>query len=299
MKLRPTFKSLAAVAGVLALGACSGLGVQEARMVPPTGGAFETALHGEYLALSEAEYAEYDYSDSDVFAANAVMAAGGSAPEPEMLEYREIPEANVEELGNARDRLVAALDASGRSKAPGSAAHAQGMFDCWMQEQEENIQPEDIAACRAGFFGAIVAVENALRPAPEPMVEAEPEPEPEPMALPEVEAPSTHYVIFFAFNSSEISKDASGTIGDAVAATRQLKVVNITVAAHTDRAGASSYNQDLAQRRALAVVDKIRRFGGVNLNINIKNHGENKLAANTVDGVKDGRNRRVEIFIDQ
>ena len=221
--------------------------------------------------MSETEYAEYDYGDSDVFAANAVMAAGGMAPEPDMLENREIPEANVEELSNARNRLVSALDASGRTKASASAAHAQGMFGCSMQEQEENIQPDDIAACRAGFFGAIVAVENALRPAPEPMVEAKPEPEPEPMALPEVEMPSMHYVIHFAFNSAEISKDASSTIGDAVAATRQLKVVNVTVAAHTDRAGSSSYNQDLAQRRALVVVDRIRRFGGVNLNI--KNHG--------------------------
>jgi OOP family OmpA-OmpF porin len=299
MKLRPSIKFIAAGAGLLALGACSGLGVQEARQAQPTGGAFETALHGEYLALSEAEYAEYDYEDSDVFAANAVMAAGGTAPQPDMLENREIPEANVEELSKARNRLVAALDASGRSKAPTSAAHAQGMFDCWVQEQEENIQPEDIAACRAGFFGAIVAVENALRPAPEPMVEAEPEPEPEPMALPEVEMPSTHYVIYFDFNSADISADASSTIGDAVAATRQLKANDIVVSAHTDRAGASAYNQNLAQKRALAVVDKIRRFGGGNLNIKIENHGEDQPAAKTVDGVKDGRNRRVEIVIPQ
>ncbi len=83
----------------------------------------------------------------------------------------------------------------------------------------------------------------------------------------------------------------------ARSATRQLKITNVTVSAHTDRAGASTYNMDLAQQRALAVVDKIRRFGGVNLNINIKNHGENKLAAQTVDGVKEGRNRRVEIFL--
>jgi len=215
-----------------------------------------------------------------------------------MLANWEIPEANVDVLTEARARLTAALDASGRSKAPKHAAHAQVMFDCWVEEQEENIQPEDIAACRDAFFIAIAAVEEALRPppAPEP-VAAEPEPEPEPMALPEVEALSTHYVIYFDFDSALISSDASGTIGDAVAATRQLKITNVTVSAHTDRAGASTYNMDLAQQRALAVVDKIRRFGGVNLNINIKNHGENKLAAQTVDGVKEGRNRRVEIFL--
>ena len=118
------------------------------------------------------------------------------------------------------------------------------------------------------------------------------------MALPEVEPASTHYVIYFDIDSAVISGDASGTIGDAVAATRQMKLNNVTVSAHTDRAGASTYNMDLAQEQALAVVDKIRRFCGVNLNINIKNLGENQPAAKTVDGVKEGRNRRVEIHLE-
>ncbi len=285
---------------MLLLGACSGFGLYAARDAQPGGTAFENALYSEYMIQAEGEYAEFDYSRSDIFAERAVASAAGNAPEPVMLENWDIPEANVDELDRARDRLTSALDASGRTKAPESAAHAQVMFDCWVEEQEENIQPEDIAACRAAFFGAIVAVENALRPAPEPMPEPvveEPEPEPEPMALPEIEPASTHYVIYFDFDSAEISKDATHTIGDAVAATRQLKVNDMVVSAHTDRAGASSYNDGLAQKRALAVVDMVRRFGGVDLNINIENHGENQLAAKTVDGVKEGRNRRVEIFL--
>ena len=287
--------SVVLVAGLLVLGACSGFGLQNARGVQPSGNAFETALHSEYMVQAEGEYAEYDYSRSDLFAERAVASAGGDAPDPVTLDNWDIPEANVEELSNARERLLSALDASGRTKAPGSAAHAQVMFDCWVEEQHENIQPEDIAACRSGFYGAIVAVEGALRVAPEPMVE---EPEPEPMPATEVEMPSAHYVIYFDFDSAELSKDASGTIGDAVAATRQMKYTNVTVSAHTDRAGDMGYNQDLAQERALATVDKIRRFGGVNLNINIKNFGENQPAAKTVDGVKEGRNRRVEIFLE-
>ena len=76
------------------------------------------------MVQAEGEYAEYDYSRSDLFAERAVMSAGGPAPDPVMLEHWDIPEANMEELANARERLVSALDASGRSKAPGSAAHA-------------------------------------------------------------------------------------------------------------------------------------------------------------------------------
>ncbi|MDA0228958.1 MAG: OmpA family protein [Proteobacteria bacterium] len=284
------------IAGLLVLGACSGFGLQNARSVQPTGGAFETALHSEYMVQAEGEYSEFDYERSDIFAERAVASASGNAPDPLTLDNWDIPEANMDELSKARDRLVSALDASGRTKAPGSAAHAQVMFDCWVEEQHENIQPEDIAACRNGYYGAIVAVEGALRVAPEPM--AAEEPMPEPMPAPEVEMPSTHYVIYFDFDSAEISKDATGTLGDAVAATRQMKYNNVTVMAHTDRAGDMGYNQDLAQERALAAIDTMRRFGGVNLNINIKNFGENQPAAKTVDGVKEGRNRRVEIFLE-
>ena len=41
--------SLALVAGLVLLGACSGFGLQSARDVQSSGGAFETALHGEYM----------------------------------------------------------------------------------------------------------------------------------------------------------------------------------------------------------------------------------------------------------
>ena len=118
------------------------------------------------------------------------------------------------------------------------------------------------------------------------------------MPAPEVEMPSMHYAIYFDFDSAELNKNASGIIRDAVAVTRQMQYNNVTVSAYTDRAGDMGYNQDLAQKRALATVDQICRFGGVNLNIDIKNFGENQPAAKTVDGVKEGRNRRVKIFLE-
>ena len=65
------------------------------------------------------------------------------------------------------------------------------------------------------------------------------------------------------------------------------------ISAHTDTSGASRYYMNLAQKRALSVVDMVRRFGETELNIPIKNHGENQLSAMTVDGIKEGRNRRV------
>ncbi len=146
------------------LSACSGYGIYSARNVQPGGNTFENALYEQYMVQAEGETAEYDYSRSDIFSERAVASASGNAPEPVMLENWDIPEANVDELSYARERLTTALDASGRSKAPRSAALAQVMFDCWVEEQEENIQPEDIEACRSVFWSALKAVEDALRP---------------------------------------------------------------------------------------------------------------------------------------
>ena len=91
------------------------------------------------MVQAEGEFADFDYSRSDLFAERAVASAGGNAPDPVTLDNWDIPEANMDELSNARERLVSALDASGRTKVPGSAAHAQGMFDCWVKEQHKNI----------------------------------------------------------------------------------------------------------------------------------------------------------------
>ena len=61
---------------------------------------------------------------------------------------------------------MAALTAGARDKAPIQAANAQVNFDCWMQEQEENFQPDDIARCRSGFTQALLGAEAAVKPAP-------------------------------------------------------------------------------------------------------------------------------------
>ena len=77
-------------------------------------------------------------------------------------------DAAAADLTAARARLMAALDAGGREVAPEHAAGAQGGFDCWMQEQEEDLQPADIEACKKAFMFHMEKLEAALKPAEEP-----------------------------------------------------------------------------------------------------------------------------------
>ncbi len=70
------------------------------------------------------------------------------------------------ELTSARQRLVGTLNKGAAEKVPEETARAQTGFDCWMQEQEENFQPNDIEACRSQFYSSLEFIEDTLKPKP-------------------------------------------------------------------------------------------------------------------------------------
>ncbi len=71
----------------------------------------------------------------------------------------------------------------------------------------------------------------------------------------------------------------------------------IQIIGHSDTKGAASYNADLAQKRAEAVAQKIKESGVKYLHIQVESYGEYNLAAKTADGVREAKNRRVEVLI--
>ncbi len=309
IKNSSTALRIAVLAGCVAvLAACHGTEIDNARGLAPTSSDFNNRLYPGYLRLSEYELAEYDYRDSDGFAIKAIAAADDGSVMPANLDEWRIPEDHVDELSKARARLMNALDANGRNKIPDTAAHAQVMFDCWVEEQEEDIQPGHIAACRNAFYNAIGVVEVALRPpqvvqvAPAsdsaPAPEAQLEPEAEPEAAPEA-APSlaTYYVVFFDFDSAELSNAAKQTLDEAAAATREMRPYKILIYGHTDRAGPEWYNDVLGERRARAVANHMIEQGAGRFLIDIESFGESRPIAKTNDNVRDGRNRRTEVTL--
>ncbi len=130
---------------------CGWSKVDTMKDMKPTGRMFYQALYSEYVKVGDREAKEEDWNNAVKFADRAIKSASGGPQYPEAIEARDLPKNTVADLLNARNRLTAALIRSGRKKAPKDAAHAQVMFDCWMEEQEENHQPKDIAKCRAAF----------------------------------------------------------------------------------------------------------------------------------------------------
>ena len=106
------------------------------------------------------------------------------------------------------------------------------------------------------------------------------------------------YVVYFDFDSTTIADMESVRIITAAAkAAKSNKSTRIEVTGHTDTSGASDYNQILSEARA-KVVDEALIALGINRLI-IKRHasGENDPGVNTGDGVREGKNRRVEINV--
>lgn len=147
--------AIALLAPALLLAACA---TPPATPVPGLG-PFDRRLAEEYQARRDAEYAERDFRDARRFRRARDAALLGQRPPPDDLAGRDLAEGDRAELAAARDRLVAVLGTTAVLVAPDALAEAQSAFDCWVQEVEEQLQPDDIATCEADFLDRVAAAE--------------------------------------------------------------------------------------------------------------------------------------------
>ena len=278
---------------VLLVASCVGTQLEKAQRVSPEGSTFNRNLYQGYIDLASSEYNEGDYGDSDNFAVRAMQSGTGGTVMPEEISARRLPEDKVGELTSARQRLVGALGKGAAEKVPAETARAQTGFDCWMQEQEENFQPDDIEACRSRFFSSLEYIENALKPKPIAK-KVEPPAAPPPAAPPPA---SELYLVYFDFDKAELSEAAKAVLETAISAGRKLKGMTVTVSGHTDLAGIADYNMELSKRRAMAVSEALIKAGVASAAVKAEALGETHPAIITADGVAESGNRRVEILI--
>jgi OOP family OmpA-OmpF porin len=284
----------------LVLSACTSFTSERlatSKAMSPKGGAFNTALHKEYLEEAVLEVTEKDYGNAEVWIDKANAAAGGGEVLPEDPGGWKLPAGTVGDISAARGRLMAAFGKGARDIIPGQAAFAQRELDCWIEEQSENIQPPDIAACRAEFEQAMAKIDDALKPKPvaAPAPPPPPPPEPKPVERTIMDA----FIIYFAFDDSEISAEGRTVIARAVEAVQGAKKYVLTVRGHTDRAGANSYNANLAEARADNVAMALMDSGILSNKVRLRYFGEDSNAVATADGAREPFNRRVEINIDR
>jgi len=105
--------------------------------------------------------------------------------------------------------------------------------------------------------------------------------------------------VFFDFDKSTITPAARQTIEQAAAAAKTQGAARIDLTGHTDTVGTAEYNMALSLRRANAVKKVLVELGIAADQISVVGKGKTDLLVKTPDGVREPKNRRVEIVLPQ
>lgn len=322
------FVPAAAVALTLAVTACSGFSNRTAidalNEAKPVGSTFTQKLAAGYKSFANSQQNRYfDYADALHFAKKGLLAAEGKNVLPEPLTNWQVDPGAHTQLAAARIRLTTALDVGGRSESPSEAANAQLKFDCWIEQQEENLI--STPSCKVEFDKAMQILSDLMKdklpasvkanqPIP-PKKPLEPAPvisnrntNPVPPLAPVISNRETTpaktmdegmFLVFFDFDKATLN-DSGLQVMDAVA--KQLKTRKDIHAVHitgfTDTSGSKSYNQRLSQRRSEAVFQALTKAGVPASLLQAKAMGETQLMVKTPDNTREPANRRAEIHFD-
>jgi len=303
---------LAEVGFLILLAGCGATFDYDGLRKTETGGdGFNAALAREYkdFALFEADEMK-DWPDAAHFGEKSLAAGAGVQTPPEDPKNWNLPEANRGEIAESRARLMLALQQGADVRWPETAAKAQAKLDCWIEQQEENWQTWDIARCREAFQAAMNEIEQgfavseaaadndlvAATPAVKPAAPEEPEP---------VAAAPSRFLVLFDFDSARLAPETAPIL-DAIAgaaggsenvSVTGVKSMPIEVSGHADRAGTEDYNMRLSFQRAETVGQALIERGVDSGRIRLSAHGETDPLIDTDDGVREPRNRRVEVVV--
>lgn len=136
--------------------------------------------------------------------------------------------------------------------------------------------------CDSGYSRLLGTVPIAIAPPPPPP--------------PSAECGASVIEVFFDWDQDSVTPEASTTL-QQVAANRALcNWSGMQVTGHTDRSGSDQYNMGLSLRRANNVAAALEALGVSRGELAISGTGEAGLKVETVDGVREPINRRVEII---
>lgn len=128
---------------LLGVGGCTNVDVSATRALQPVGKTLQHELHVQYSELALRELAEGNSQSAKLFNDKAHQAASGIGIKPE--------EPKSTAMHESYDQLMRIMSSRSNIISPADVARAQVMYDCWLEEQTENVDKGDIVACKEGF----------------------------------------------------------------------------------------------------------------------------------------------------
>lgn len=248
---------------------------------------FNDYLAKGYIDFASSEAGRYDWYDADYFAKKSIAATESKLVLPEDIADWDIPAEHVHELVWAKKRLDALLTEDVKNSYPEELAQTQVLFDCWVENQEENNNLDDIELCRMDFLMDITELEYKLSQLVSASANAEKE-----------NIYEGKDNIYFGFGSSKLGKEGKKVVDHVVSTAKTLKNYLISLGGHADRAGTDEYNKKLSEKRIKSVEKELIKKGIGKDKIVAQSYGEgDPLMVKTEDGVASKSNRRVEIDI--
>ncbi|MDH3402452.1 MAG: OmpA family protein [Acidobacteriota bacterium] len=118
-----------------------------------------------------------------------------------------------------------------------------------------------------------------------------------PLVAAHLPPPPVGFTLLFELGSPRLDAEARALMPAVLAAILARSAPEVIVAGHADRAGGRDVNKRLSRERAEAVRDEIVAAGLAAGAVAVEWYGEERPAVDTPDGVREARNRRVEIRV--
>lgn len=285
---------------VLCLPACTNT-LEKLRQTRPVESLYHKLLAQEYLELSESEERSYDWFDASYFAEKGLLAAQGGRIEPEHVENWNVGPVARPVLVQARRYLMDALEGDTILNHPRLSAQAVFLFDCWIEEQEENWQLSYIESCREDFYKTLDSLLELVTAEDEEMLAiahaADQDVVEEQIKAVELPPVTLTYLVFFDSNTAVLSAKEQKVIDQIAADITSLAEYRIVINGHADREGTEEYNITLSRQRADKVKLALLQAGIASEHVQTYGFGESDPRVVTDDGVSERANRRVEIVV--
>ena len=276
---------------VCMLAACGNSTLSTLRRAEPNGTLFQQKLQQYYLTFAQDEQDYGRDSISQYVADKGLRTAYGETVATESLRSGAQYHGYAEELRKARIAFELINTPHHRKHLADDTAKTQSLFDCWVLRADEDAPTEQIEFCQQSFYNAFTLLTHKSdRKLYHSVVQHSDTSHPE---------LSTSYLIYFDWDKASLSEIARNNLKAIAQALKNItEPFTLALNGHTDTSGSEQYNRALSERRAGTIQHWLSAFGISDKIITVFAFGESDPLVKTPDGVKEEKNRRVEIFIE-